>query len=85
MCNYVVKQCICVLSILYCSERFINVKRFEKWDSCSRCQVLELSLETKGSEYTSVFPLIFEFLDFSLMFKDTSIIARESCSNQRGF
>ena len=85
MCNYVVKQCICVLSSLYCSERFINVKRFEKWDSCSRCQVLELSLETKGSEYTSVFPLIFEFLDFSLMFEHTSVIARESSSNQRGF
>ena len=50
----------------YCSERFIN-KRFQKWDSCSRCQALkqkhwELSLEIKDSEYISVFPLIFQFL-----------------------
>ena len=40
--------------------------RFEKWDSRSKCQVLEqkdweLSLEIKSNEYISVFPLIFQF------------------------
>ena len=30
----------------YYSERFMNIKRFEKWDSLSK-----LSLEIKGSEY----------------------------------
>ena len=49
----------------YCNDRFVN-KRFEKWDSRSRCQVLEqkdweLSLEIKSNEYISVFPLIFQF------------------------
>ena len=51
----------------YCSELFINIKTFEKRDSRSREQVLkqkhwELSLEVKGSEYTSVFLLIFQFI-----------------------
>ena len=48
----------------YCSECFVN-QRFEKWDSRSKCQVLEqkdreLSLEIKSNEYISVLPLIFE-------------------------
>ena len=44
----------------YCSENFKNIKRFEKRDSHSQCQVLEqkrwdLRLKIKGSEYISVF------------------------------
>ena len=68
MCNYVLKQLVFYQVMYvwtYCSERFVN-KRFEKWDSRSRCQVLEqkdweLSLEIKSNEYISVFPLIFQF------------------------
>ena len=61
----------------YCSECFVN-KRFEKWDSRSRCQVLEqkdweLSLEIKSNEYISVFPLIFQFpLNFLCSFKSAN-------------
>ena len=42
---------VCVLSSsFYYSERFMNVKRFEKWDSRSRNQVLSKRklLESKG-------------------------------------
>ena len=61
MYNYVLKQLV-LYQIMYvwtyCIECFVN-KRFEKWDSNSRCQVLEqkdweLSLEIKSNDYIFV-------------------------------
>ena len=43
----------------YCSERFINIKSFEFTMQVLEQKHWELSLEIKGSEYISVFPLIF--------------------------
>ena len=56
---------------IFCSERFISIKRFKKWDSRSRFKVLEqnkwkLSLEIKRSEYISAFLHKSTFLSPSL-------------------
>ena len=68
----------------YCSESFVN-KRFEKWNLRSKCQVLEqkhweLSLVINGSEYISVFPLIFQFsLNVPCSNKSANKLATAAC------